>query len=675
MTAMAKSGKGYAMRAWPRIGWLEDQVDHQNFDIEVEIKDEGYLARSEFITWLDYEGGLVCTCGYDSSKIPCFHGRALLKMSEAYEKASLQGETAVSRSASGLVAEIDDWTWALINSLPHEAIGDDKATGFNFGGSYVFPVAGGWGKIEKQAAQIFGAIRGKIKSQSNGRIWLPETALPDLLELTKSSKRVSFDNAIDKYIKFSKRPLTEYRHPNIKGTLDPAQLEGCHWLSDAFDYDIGGILADQMGVGKTLQIIGHMQSLKDRGKLVRGMVCAPSGGIDHWSKEFRRFAPDLEVLTWEGSQRKKLEPILDQADVVITTHKILTIDGPTFKKLDWTVFALDEAQDGNSSDSDLAVASATLPVKQKIPVTGSPVENSLLDLHTLSTLALPGLLGRSSHFRKDVSDPVRRGAENADFILDELYKVISHFLKHRTQDSAGLNIPAPNISQVDIALGKDLSAYEVVRDKTHLLLDGANTSVFHLITLLRQAAADYRLLSGSSEGEESTKTAWIADTISERISQGRQVLMFSTWTSHLDLIEKALVKRGISPEIIGRYDGSMNRRQKRWAEEDFKSGVSRVMQLTMKAGGRILNLPECDDVIIGVPWWNPAIMMQAAYRAVRRGQTKTIEVAIPIMTNTIEEKLMQIQSEKSRVSSSILRPSSGSGGLTHNQLRELVRAA
>lgn len=669
----------YEMTIWPLSGWLESGLFVPRCGaFDVEESSDGLLVQSESITWLDNEGGLVCTCNESKDQQPCRHGIEILGLNEIHGKAIRGQVSGADRNQSGLFMDTDEWTRCLVDSIQKK--GSLSESGIIFRKEYIFPLCGlrsdsgdqFWGATSLKTAEIMQSVIGKKIAQNGQRIWLPETAMSDILDLSHSGLMGNSGSAVSRCLAFANRTQGPYQHPKISGTLDPAQVEGAAWLSDAFDHALGGILADQMGVGKTLQIIAHLQSLKERKSLVRAMIVVPAGAVDHWINEIHRFTPELDVIAWEGRERGKLEPILDSTEIVVTTHRTFIVDSPKLRKLDWSVFALDEAQDAKNPESDLAVASALLPAFQKIPVTATPVENSLVDLHTLMTIAVPGLLGRQAHFRRDVADPVKKDEEGSEEILKNLHAIVTPFIKHRTQESAGLSIPKPNIQRVMLALKDDQDAYEFIRDKAKEALNGEDINIFHHITLLRQAAADYRLITGKTNGEPSTKTDWIAQSIARRISEGRQVLLFSTWTGQLDLIKKDLIHRGIKDVSIGRIDGSMTRKQKRYAEADFKQGQLRLLEITMKAGGRSLNLPEADDVILSVPWWNPAVMMQAAYRAIRRGQTKTINVDIPIMSNTIEERLMEIQDIKTRMSTSILQPASGSGGLTRKQLIGLI---
>jgi len=668
----------YGLYVWPRNGWLASvRAEDLRNDASGNPVEGGLVVRTEYITWLDSDNGLLCTCGDNSDTMPCRHGLLVLACNEAAELAHPMGSVEILRTRSGLAVDLDEMAADVAASLGESRPTDSEAGGFCIGENYHCLGRGGeWIRTPVSVASALGSIARRSTQKQAGRIWVPETAMPDILELSKSGGATAADRQLGRYLAFANSDRAIRAQPKgLRATLDEAQIEGFSWLADLNEHEISGILADEMGLGKTMQIIALLLHLKENGGLKRAMIGVPSGAVDHWMKEFAQFAPDLEVLAWEGPQRTKMAPILDTMDVIVTTHKIMTIDHAVFRKLDWTVLAVDEAQDGKNPESELALASALLPAKQKIPVTGTPVENSLVDLHTLITIAAPGLLGRLGHFKREISDKVRKDDEEAELILAGLHRVVAPFMKHRTQQSAGLSIPAPNIVRLDMQFSSDRDVYQTVRDRAQAMLKDRSGSIFQLITMLRQTAADYRLLESGMQGKESTKTTWIADKVEAEIAAGRKVLLFSTWTTHLDLLNRAIIARGVDPSIVSRIDGNKTRREKRWAEEDFKEGGVDILEMTMRAGGRTLNLPEADTVILGVPWWNPSVMRQAAYRAVRRGQTKTIDVFIPVMADSIEMRLMEIQDRKSQISHSILRPSSGYGGLTRRELENMIYEA
>lgn len=667
----------HGLYVWPRTGWSQrvSPAVLRNSVAPQPVKG-GRLVHDRHITWIDDDNGVLCTCGDNRPERPCHHALMALACNEISETAIELVAVEVVRTASGIAIDMEEAALGVARSLgPHQP-SDEGAAGFCIGDHYHCHVAEQWIKVPNESAIALASIARRATRRQEGRIWIPETALPEIIDLARAGGARSADQRLGAYLTFANSDRLPQPQPlGLEAVLDEAQIEGYSWLVDLHDHGISGILADEMGIGKTMQILALILRLKERGDHRRSIISVPSGAVDHWMREAATFAPGLETLAWEGPQRAKMQPILASMDMVVTTHKILTIDRQVLGALDWDILAIDEAQDGKNPESELALAGAVLPARQKIPVTATPVENSLVDLHTLLTIAAPGLLGRLAHFRKEVWDPVRRDEEESEAILAALHRVVSPFMKHRTQQSAGLSIPPPDIIRTAVRLTSDRHAYDTVRERAQRMLKERNGSIFQLITMLRQTAADYRLLDPVARGRESTKTSWIADRVVKEISGGRKVLLFSTWTTHLDLLRAALLERGVAPDMTTRIDGGMTRREKRWAEEDFKTGSAAVLEMTMRAGGRTLNLPEADTVILGVPWWNPSVMRQAAYRAVRRGQTKTIEVLIPIAEETIETHLMDIQDRKSQIAHSILRPSAGFGGLTRQELENMIRAS
>lgn len=665
------------MRTWPIDGWIADMPAGflGGSDGAVERREGGYLAmgsdQDARVTWLDDRGGLVCSCGAGDRLSPCMHGRILLARVEAYRTAKPLGHLTVARRRDGLRLVPDQHAELLARY--HSEDQRDQANVFKVSDRIVLHSRGDWWSMDANLAAVVVSTLQPIPDTGGG-VRVPEGRLADLLDL-QDQGTIGLEGVQTRAMRRLPGVAgSSVIHPvEVQGaSLDPAQIQGIAWMGGLAEAGLGGILADEMGVGKTLEIIGHVLATRSAGRLDRAVIATPSGSIDHWAREFRSFAPDIDILVWEGAQRDRLLPIFAASPVVLTTHRLFVLDAHLFRSHDWTILAIDEAQDANSASSDLAVACALLPSEQKIPVTGTPVENTLMDLHTLATIAVPGLLGRAAHFRRDVAEPVRRGREDADEIISALHRSISPYLLHRTQADAGLSIPKPLEHRTAFPLDRDHDAYEFLAKEARQAILSSPGGIFRHITLLRQAAADPRLVTKDVDSTEGTKTRILADRIADDIRDGRQVLLFSTWRSHLDLLSVALERRGIDPRTISRIDGTLGRRQRRWAEEDFKSGRSRVLQATMRAGGRSLNFPEADKVCIATPWWNPAVMRQAAYRAIRRGQTKTIEVDIPIALATIEERLMETQDEKARTANGILRPHGMRGGLTRREMERLV---
>lgn len=657
-------------------------------------------------TWLSHDYKGLCTCNQSEANIPCKHINALLiykKRQTIVEMDNTQfNNVSIKRVMGKMTIEVEnknpiDATINLKDSLAQYGQPTGlNALGINLSGKWYYHDKSQnikdknsnkkiWSSVPIEIAKLIGDISKNfsLEKPTSERLWIPESKIYDISELAKSG-RLTLPAELDKYVRFSNKARRDQAQPkNMKAVLDKAQLEGVAWLQDLFDENLAGILADEMGVGKTMQILGHIQELSNNDKLKNGALLAvPSGAIDQWADEMRKYIPELEFIVWEGLNRQNLLTLFDETPIVLTTHSLLSIDAKIFKSKKWTFFAVDEAQDGNNPTSRLASIFALIPAYQKIPITGTPVENSLIDLHTLMSISNPGLLGSRAAFSRDIVKKTQASSEDiisvekekeGENALDGLHKVVAPFILHRTQSDVGLNVPEPKNIEIAIEMEEvDRELYEAVW-RAIMSEEDKKTKAFRSLTLLRQAAADVRLIKGEKRNlPVSTKTKIIAKSAYEKLSEEKRILLFSTWTGHLDLLE-AEIQNKSQKAVIARIDGSMSRKQKREVQRAFKNYEIDVLAMTMKAGGRALNLPEADDVFITQSWWNPFISRQAAYRAIRRGQTKTINVSNFIVKDTIEERLVEIQKHKKMLSNSIMRPNGhGAGGLKMKEIINLI---
>jgi len=663
-------------------------------------------------TWIsiDYKG--LCTCNQTEPEAPCKHLNALIiyrRRQEIVQKNTLAEEAegrgvSIKRLMGKMTLEVESsgpfgGTTNLMASLSQYG----QTTGLNApgvmsSGKWYYPetprnnvteqvvLRKVWTSVPLEAAKLIGDINGNSASEKSGneRAWVPEDRILDISEMAKAG-RITLPAEMNRYVQFANTIRKKQEQPKgMTASLDAAQLEGVAWLQDLFDAGLSGILADEMGVGKTMQVLGHIQELNNTGKLKNGaLLGVPSGAVDQWADEMRLHIPNLEFIIWEGSQRENLRPLISETPIVLTTHALLTIDADLFKSRKWTFFGVDEAQDGNNPSSQLASAFALTPAFQKLPITGTPVENSLVDLHTLMSISNPGLLGSRAAFMRDIVKQTEAASNDdeeaaqlekkAEEVLGKLHKVAAPFLLHRTQQDAGLSVPEPHNITIPIEMEEaDRGLYEAVW-RAVMDEDNEKGGAFRALTLLRQAAADVRLIKGERRHlPASTKTKIIADAARDKIQQEKRILLFSTWTSHLDLLESEIQRKNPN-STIARIDGSMNRKEKREVQRAFKNYEIDVLGMTMKAGGRALNLPEADDVFITQSWWNPFISRQAAYRAIRRGQTKTIKVSTFVVKDTIEERLVEVQEHKKMLAHSIMRPNGhGAGGLKMKEIINLI---
>lgn len=523
------------------------------------------------------------------------------------------------------------------------------------------------------------------------RAWLPPTKMADIAALEHDHKGFRKAENLKKLEGLYETITQTAIQPKLfTMPLDPPQLQGLAWLQALFDAGYGGILADEMGVGKTAQMLAHIALLIERDKLEhQALMIVPKTALSNWEKEAVKFVPDIPMLVWDGNNRRRLEAAMGDAQIVLTSPALVKLDKDVFKR-HWTFIGIDEAQDVRNPENQNTLAIAKMDADQKVPATGTPVENHLGDLWTLMHLANPGLLGPHATFMAKVNDPVVEQAENAQQLLDDLNKSIAPFLLARTRADAGHVIPPPDAQQVPLEFSaQEREIYEIIASTMQKQIgetDGQplirrRGAVFKAIAMMRQATCDVRLIKDDFARDlnpgVSTKTRWCADYVAGELELGRKVLVFANWIGYLDIIAGEVEKTCGRSGWMANINGQMSRRQRGQAEEAFKAGEVDVLFITTKTGGKALNLPEADSVLIPDSWWNPQPENQAIARTQRRGQTKLVHVRRPIITNSIDEKLMAIQERKAGIAKSIIDPAfmgAKGNGLSFADMMNLIAA-
>lgn len=502
------------------------------------------------------------------------------------------------------------------------------------------------------------------------RAWLPPTKMADIAALETDHKGFRKAENLKKLEGLYDTIADAAVQPSLfVMPLDPPQLQGLAWLQALFDAGYGGILADEMGVGKTAQMLAHIALLIERGKLEhQALMIVPKTALSNWEKEAVKFIPDIPLLVWDGNNRRKLEAAMGDAQIVLTSPTLVKLDQDIFKRR-WTFIGIDEAQDVRNPENQNTLAIAKIEADQKVPATGTPVENHLGDLWTLMHLANPGLLGPHATFMSKVNDPVVEQADSAEGLLTDLTRSIAPFLLARTRADAGHVIPPPDAQQVPLEFSpQEREIYEIIASTMQKEVGETagqpmirrRGAVFKAIAMMRQATCDTRLIKDDFARKlnpgVSTKTRWCADYVANELGLGRKVLVFANWIGYLDIIAAEVEKTCGRSGWMANINGQMTRRQRGQAEDAFKAGEVDVLFITTKTGGKALNLPEADSVLIPDSWWNPQPENQAIARTQRRGQTKLVHVRRPIITNSIDEKLMAIQERKAGIARSIIDP-------------------
>lgn len=420
----------------------------------------------------------------------------------------------------------------------------------------------------------------------------------------------------------------------FRGQLRPYQQRGVDWIAWLRSIGMGGILADDMGLGKTVQVLASLGP-------GRHLVVAPTSVVRNWEAEAGKFRPDLRVCVYHGPRRQ----LDSSAQLVVTTWAVLRLDLEALNAVEWTTVAFDEAQALKNPESQTADAARRIRGQLRLCVSGTPVENRLDELWSAMHVANPGLLGSRRSFRDRFATPIDDGNRRA---RDELRRRIRPFTLRRTKAEAAPDLP----SRTDVVLRCTLSEnerslYESVKSLTSAqasaMLSGGKShlQVLEVLLRMRQAACHPGLLPGKHAGS-SAKLALLLETLDEVIAEGHRALVFSQWTSMLDLVEAALAEKKWG---FVRLDGSTIDRAGVVARFNAEDGPP-VFLLSLKAGGTGLNLTAADYVFHLDPWWNPAVEDQATDRAHRIGQTRPVVSIRLVAEDTVEERILALQDRK-----------------------------
>jgi len=448
--------------------------------------------------------------------------------------------------------------------------------------------------------------------------------------------------------------------PGFRAELRPYQQEGLAWLAFLHHFQFGGVLADDMGLGKTVQVLAHVLALKQQGELTSPvLVLCPTSVVDNWRAETERFAPDLNVIVLAGAERHDHFPVLSAADVVVTSYALLWRDIEQLKLQRFTLAVFDEAQWLKNAASRSHGAAAQLDSARRLCLTGTPVENHLGELKAQFDLAFPGLLGTNEQFRTRFRQPIER--ERDLDASERLRKRIAPFLLRRRKSEVAKDLPARTLIVHPVELeGAQRDLYETVRVQMEARVREAlgahgfgasQITILDALLKLRQICCDPRLIEAGRKVEDitSAKLDALMDLLPTLVDEGRSVLVFSQFTRMLDLIQEALIEKGIT---YARLDGSTKRRDIQVAR--FQDAQVPVFLISLKAGGVGLNLTRADTVILYDPWWNPAAEAQAIDRAHRIGQDKPVFIYEMQCRGTVEERMNVLKQKKREIADSVL---------------------
>ena len=431
--------------------------------------------------------------------------------------------------------------------------------------------------------------------------------------------------------------------------LRPYQLEGYHWLCLLWDHQLGGILADDMGLGKTLQTLAMVARAHEMGTLTAPvLIVAPTSVVSTWAGEAARFCPQLRVAMVTETQARSGVPLaaLD-VEVVVTSYALLRIDEDAYRAQTWSGLVLDEAQFVKNHQAKTYQCARRVGAPFTLAITGTPLENSLMDLWSLLSITAPGLFPSPQRFTETYRKPIESGRSPEQ--LTTLRRRIRPWMLRRTKDQVARDLP-PKIEQtLEVTLNpahRRIYDQHLQRERQRVLgliedMDRNRIAILRSLTVLRQLSLAASLVDERHAGVRSSKIDALMEQLTEVVAEGHRVLVFSQFTSFLTLVRERLAADGIGHVYL---DGRTRDRPARIAQ--FRDGDTPVFVISLKAGGFGLTLTEADYVFVLDPWWNPAAEAQAIDRTHRIGQDKTVMVYRLVANGTIEEKVVALQQRK-----------------------------
>jgi superfamily II DNA or RNA helicase len=488
----------------------------------------------------------------------------------------------------------------------------------------------------------------------------------------------------------------------LRAVLRPYQQEGFDWLAFLWRHELGGVLADDMGLGKTVQCLALAQHVHETvPPAVRRtiLVVTPTSVASNWMAEAQRFVPDLVVrrITEADGPKARIADLVAGADLVVTTYARLRLDAVVITRLAadgaFDALLLDEAQMVKNAAARTHQVVRDLRIRRTIAVTGTPLENSLTELHALLALTVPGLFPSVRRFREEYVRPIeglRTGytegvgagsapEANAAHRAERLARLrmrMRPYVLRRTKEQVAPELPSLEEQVLSIELSPDHRAiYDVTlqRERRKLFgllpdMDRNRFIVLRSLTLLRLLALDAALIGEDNGGVRSTKLDLLAAELVEALAEGRRALVFSQFPSYLRLVGARLTQEGVPWTLL---EGGTRDRDA--VIERFRTGDAAVFLISLKAGGFGLNLTEADLVYLLDPWWNPAAESQAIDRAHRIGQDKPVTVRRLVAAGTIEEKVLALQRRKQDLFDAVVDDGEPfSAALTADDVRDLL---
>ena len=472
------------------------------------------------------------------------------------------------------------------------------------------------------------------------------------------------------------------RPAGLTAELRPYQQQGLDWLALLYRHELGGILADDMGLGKTVQALALVAHAIETNPHTRPfLVVAPTSVVPGWVIEAERFLPGADVVEITATENKSGRPLAETiagARIVVTSYALFRLDFEAYDGIEWAALILDEAQFAKNPASQAHRCAVGLRAPAKFALTGTPLENSLVDVWSMCAIVAPGLFPSARRFAEHFVRPIaqRESAEMAAARIAELRRRIRPIVLRRTKQLVAAELPPKQEQTIEVHLPpahREIYDTFLQRERQKLLgliqdLDRNRFIVFRSLTLLRMLALDASLIDSAHAALPSAKLDALMEHLAAVVAEGHRALVFSQFTSFLRLAADRLDAAGIAYAYL---DGST--RQRAAVISGFRAGTEPVFLISLKAGGFGLNLIEADYVFLLDPWWNPAAENQAIDRTHRIGQTRPVNVYRLVATATIEAKVMALRDRKGRLFDAVMDDDGVfSDALTADDIRGLL---
>lgn len=507
------------------------------------------------------------------------------------------------------------------------------------------------------------ALLFKVGEGKNDKLRLSKYHMSVIDELYENRNETEISFALDE--KFER--LRDFKNipdvsvpEQLEPILRPYQIAGYHWLNYLNEVGWGGILADDMGLGKTVQALTMMEAYKNKNGELKSIVICPTTLIYNWKNEVQKFTPELSYHIHHGNTRSRKVEELSNFNIIITTYGTLRSDINLFLQILFDYVILDESQAIKNPSSKVTKAATLLTAKNRLCMSGTPLQNNTFDLFAQMNFLNPGLLGSMEFFRNEFATPIDKFGEPEQ--KEHLRKLLYPFILRRTKEQVAKDLPEKTETILFCEMEKEQRlVYEAYRnsyrDKILGTIDEQGIEKSQLTILqglmkLRQICDSPAILNEEEKfPNDSIKLDELAREISENIGE-HKVLIFSQFLGMLSLIREKIKELGVTYEY---FDGSTSATDREKAIQNFQNNEDcRVFLISLKAGGVGLNLTAADYVYIVDPWWNPAVEQQAIDRTHRIGQTKNIFAYRMICVDTIEDKILQLQEKKKALAKELI---------------------